>query len=126
VISVCSDILVAPMRATGARFPSVLQRSKRRNGSSCASDPERGIRAIAERRARWHGDCSRCRPGSWSERGKVTMHMLMVIVGGILLLAVFCLFGRLWGADLVGSATAAKLFLPVWLAVSVINLWVGV
>lgn len=54
------------------------------------------------------------------------MHMLMVIVGGLLLLAVFCLFGRLWGADMAGSATAAKIFLPAWLAISIVNLWVGV
>jgi hypothetical protein len=54
------------------------------------------------------------------------MHMLMVIVGGIVLLGVFMLFGRLWGGDASSLATAAKLFIPVWLAVSIVNLWVGV
>jgi hypothetical protein len=53
------------------------------------------------------------------------MHMLMVIGGGVLLLAVFMLFGKLWG-DTSGVATAAKIFIPVWLVVSIINLWVGV
>jgi hypothetical protein len=54
------------------------------------------------------------------------MHMLMVIVGGLVLLGVFCLFGRLWGADMSGLAVAAKLFIPVWLVVAVVNMWIGV
>ena len=54
------------------------------------------------------------------------MHVLMVILGGILLLAVFLLFGKLWGGDLPAYALAAKCFLPVWLAVAIANLWVGV
>jgi hypothetical protein len=54
------------------------------------------------------------------------MHMTMVIAGGILLLGVFLLFGKLWGGDAMGSATAAKFFIPVWLAVAIVNLWVGV
>lgn len=53
------------------------------------------------------------------------MHMLMVIGGGIVLLGVFALFGKLWG-DMAGMTTAAKIFIPVWLSVSVVNLWVGV
>lgn len=54
------------------------------------------------------------------------MHVTMVIAGGVLSLGVFLLFGRLWGGDVFGAATAAKLFVPVWLAVSVVNLWFGV
>lgn len=54
------------------------------------------------------------------------MHMLLVIVGGILLLAVFALFGKLWGGDLPGIAAGAKLFVPVWLVIALINMWVGV
>ncbi len=54
------------------------------------------------------------------------MHMLMVIVGGIVLLGVFLLFGQLWSGAAPALATAAKLFIPVWLVVSVANLWVGV
>lgn len=54
------------------------------------------------------------------------MHMLMVILGGIVLLGVFLLFGHLWGATTPALGTAAKVFIPVWLAVSVANLWVGV
>ncbi|QRG07296.1 hypothetical protein EZH22_02390 [Xanthobacter dioxanivorans] len=54
------------------------------------------------------------------------MHMLMVIAGGIVLLCVFVLFGQLWGGTTPALATAAKVFIPVWLIVSVANLWVGV
>jgi hypothetical protein len=52
--------------------------------------------------------------------------MLMVVVGGTVLLGVFLLFGHLWGNTPVSLATAAKLFVPVWLAVSFANLWIGV
>lgn len=54
------------------------------------------------------------------------MHMLLVISGGTLLLGIFALFGKLWGADLSGVAVGAKLFVLVWLAVTLINMWVGV
>lgn len=54
------------------------------------------------------------------------MHVLMVIGGGLLLLGVFVLFGWLWGANVAGMALAAKLFVPVWLLVAAINMWVGV
>ncbi|RWX74727.1 hypothetical protein EPK99_22720 [Neorhizobium lilium] len=54
------------------------------------------------------------------------MHMLMVIVGGVIQLGVFLLFGKLWGSDATGPAMAAKLFIPVWLVLSIANLWVGV
>lgn len=54
------------------------------------------------------------------------MHMLMVIGGGIVLLGVFLLFGKLWGGDAAGLALAAKVFIPVWLLVAIANLWVGV
>lgn len=54
------------------------------------------------------------------------MHLLLTILGGVLLLAVFALFGRLWGAGAASVALAAKAFVPVWLGVAVANLWVGV
>ena len=54
------------------------------------------------------------------------MHMLLVIVGGAGLLALFVLFGWLWGASTAGMALAAKAFIPVWLLVATANLWVGV
>lgn len=54
------------------------------------------------------------------------MHVAMVIGGGVVLLGVFLLFGKLWGADAAALALAAKGFIPVWLVVSTINMWVGV
>ncbi len=54
------------------------------------------------------------------------MHTLMVIVGGVVLLGVTCLFGRLWGGDGASVAIAAKVFIPVWLAISIANLVIGV
>jgi hypothetical protein len=54
------------------------------------------------------------------------MHVAMVIGTGILLLIVFTLFGWLWGASTAGMALAAKAFVPVWLAVACVNMWVGV
>ncbi len=54
------------------------------------------------------------------------MHMVMVIAGGLVLLGVFALFGKLWGGDVSGMIVAAKSFIPVWLVVAIVNLWIGV
>jgi hypothetical protein len=52
--------------------------------------------------------------------------MLLVIFGGVILLGVFLLFGKLWGGDLAGVAAGARLFVPAWLAVALVNMWIGV
>ncbi|WP_306227062.1 hypothetical protein [Bosea beijingensis] len=54
------------------------------------------------------------------------MHVAMVIGGGVVLLGLFLLFGKLWGGTQPDYGLAAKLFVPVWLVIAVINLWVGV
>jgi len=54
------------------------------------------------------------------------MHMMLVMLAGVLLLGVFLLSGCLWAHSLAGVSTAAKLFLPAWLGVATVNLWVGV
>lgn len=54
------------------------------------------------------------------------MHMAMVIGGGLVLLGLFMLFGKLWGGTASDVGFAAKLFVPVWLVVSLVNMWVGV
>lgn len=54
------------------------------------------------------------------------MHMAMVMGGGILLLVVFVMFGWLWGASAAGMVLASKVFIPAWLVVALVNLWVGV
>lgn len=54
------------------------------------------------------------------------MHVLMVTAGGLVLLGIFVLFGWLWGASAAGMALAAKVFVPAWLLVASVNMWVGV
>lgn len=54
------------------------------------------------------------------------MHMASVIGGGLLQLAFFVLFGRLWGHDAAGMALGAKYFIPVWFVIALVNMWVGV
>lgn len=55
------------------------------------------------------------------------MHTAKVITAGLALLAVCVLLGRLVGpAPAAGAATAAKLFIPLWLVAAGINLWIGV
>ncbi|MGF1641007.1 MAG: hypothetical protein ACFCUO_08660 [Rhodospirillales bacterium] len=54
------------------------------------------------------------------------MHMILVISGGLMILAVFALFGWLWGHDTASTATGARWFVPVWVAVALVNMWVGV
>jgi hypothetical protein len=46
------------------------------------------------------------------------MHMVLVMLGGVLLLGVFLLFGWLWGHGLAGSATGAQAFVAAWLVVA--------
>jgi hypothetical protein len=54
------------------------------------------------------------------------MHVAMVMGGGLVMLALFVLFGWLWGASAAGMALAAKAFVPAWLLLAVVNMWVGV
>ena len=54
------------------------------------------------------------------------MHVAMVMGGGLALLGIFVLFGWLWGASAAGMALAAKVFVPAWLAIALVNMWVGV
>lgn len=57
---------------------------------------------------------------------EVIVHMLQVIFAGLLLLGVFSLFGKLWGADAAGVMSGARLFIPAWAVVALVNMWVGV
>jgi hypothetical protein len=54
------------------------------------------------------------------------MHVILVIAGGLGLLGLFVLFGWLWGANTAAMALAAKVFVPAWLLVALVNMWVGV
>jgi hypothetical protein len=55
------------------------------------------------------------------------MHTLKVIFGGFLLLGVCLLLGRwIFGAAATVVATTIKYFLVLWLAATLVNIWVGV
>jgi hypothetical protein len=54
------------------------------------------------------------------------MHTVLVIVGGFALFGIFLLFGKLWGTAPAALALAAKAYIPFWLVVCVVNMWIGV
>jgi len=54
------------------------------------------------------------------------MHTIMVTAGGFALLGLFLLLMRFWTADRGIFAVAGKTFIPVWLTLTVVNLWIGV
>jgi hypothetical protein len=54
------------------------------------------------------------------------VHTLNVIAAGLILLGFFLLAGRFVGGSRAGMATAAKYFIPVWLAIAAVNMWSGV
>ena len=54
------------------------------------------------------------------------MHVAMVIGGGSVLLGLFLLFGWLWGAAAFAMGLGARAFIPVWLIIALVNMWVGV
>lgn len=54
------------------------------------------------------------------------MHTIMVTGAGFVLLGLFLLLARFWSPDRGILAVAAKAFIPVWLAITLINLWIGV
>src|SRR6185503_20615315 len=55
------------------------------------------------------------------------MRTALIILGGLVLLAVFVLAARLAGGEAADKATviAAQVFIPVWLALAGVNMWVG-
>ena len=54
------------------------------------------------------------------------MRTAIIIVGGLVLLGVFALVGWWLGGGPQSTTTAAKVFIPIWLTVALINMWVGV
>ena len=54
------------------------------------------------------------------------MHIAMVILGGLVQLGLFILFGWLWGNSAANMALAAKWFVPLWCVIAAVNMWVGV
>jgi hypothetical protein len=55
-------------------------------------------------------------------------HTLKVIAGGMVLLGLFLLGGRLLSASApsLGMAGAMRWFIPLWLIAAAVNLWIGV
>jgi hypothetical protein len=54
------------------------------------------------------------------------MRTAIIIVGVLALLGLFALVGWWLAGGPQSTTTAAKLFIPVWLAVALINMWLGV
>ena len=54
------------------------------------------------------------------------MRSVIIILGGLVLLGVFALAGWRFGNGTQSIVTAAKIFVPVWLAAALINMWIGV
>lgn len=53
------------------------------------------------------------------------MHTLRIIVAGLALLLFLLIVSWLWGGA-TGAGFAACAFVPIWLACSLANLWIGV
>lgn len=51
------------------------------------------------------------------------MRTAIIIVGGLVLLGAFLFAGSKFGGS---AATAAKIFIPLWLAIALGNMWIGV
>ena len=55
----------------------------------------------------------------------MSVHTVMVMAGGLVLLSLCVLAGR-WFGGAAATADAARYFIPVWLIAAAINMWVGV
>ena len=54
------------------------------------------------------------------------MRTLMIIIGGFVLLTICLVGARAVGGSMPSLATGAKVFIPLWLAVASVNMWIGV
>jgi hypothetical protein len=54
------------------------------------------------------------------------MRTAIIIIGGLVLLGLFALVGWWLGGGPQSAIMAAKFFIPIWLAVALINMWLGV
>ena len=54
------------------------------------------------------------------------MRSIAIIVGGLLLFGLFALVASRIGNGAPSIVTAAKAFIPVWLVVALVNMWIGV
>jgi hypothetical protein len=54
------------------------------------------------------------------------MRSIAIIVGGLLLFGIFALVAARIGGGAPSVVTAAKAFIPIWLVVALVNMWIGV
>jgi len=54
------------------------------------------------------------------------MRTLKFIIGGFLLLSICLVVARAIGGSMPSLATGAKVFIPLWLVVAAVNMWLGV
>jgi hypothetical protein len=54
------------------------------------------------------------------------MHTIIVLLGGAALLAACLLLGHAFGGSMHGLAWGAKVFIPLWLLLAAVNMWIGV
>lgn len=54
------------------------------------------------------------------------MHTLVIVICGLGLLALFVTFGWLWHVGQFPNAQIVKLFIPIWLVISLVNMWIGI
>ncbi len=53
------------------------------------------------------------------------MRTLIIIAGGFVVLGLSVLAARWIGTGTNSMVTAAKVFIPIWLVVALVNLWMG-
>lgn len=53
------------------------------------------------------------------------MRTLIIIAGGFVVLGLAVLAARWIGTGTNSMVTAAKVFIPIWLVVALVNLWMG-
>ncbi|EPC4333802.1 hypothetical protein ACRZTK_004405 [Enterobacter asburiae] len=53
------------------------------------------------------------------------MHTLLMMTNGFMLLSYFLLTGCLWGGIPWGLIPAACLYIPVWVALALVNMYIG-
>jgi hypothetical protein len=54
------------------------------------------------------------------------VHTVIVLGGGISLLVACLLLGHAFGGGMAGLVTGAKVFIPLWLILAGVNMWIGV
>ena len=54
------------------------------------------------------------------------MRTVLIILGGLVLLGIFTLVGWRFVGGAKPMVSAAQVFIPVWLLVALVNLWIGV